>query len=79
MKIVADWKTIPKHISFICMGIYASAIAVFNMLPIQMQQSFNQQELRWASFILISIGMVGKYVDQSKRYIDENDRTISHD
>jgi hypothetical protein len=47
------------------MSIYTVAIATFNMLPSQMQESFNQQELRWASLILIGIGMAGKYVDQN--------------
>lgn len=62
---VSNWKAVHKHISFICMSIYASAIAVFNMLPEQMQNAFDQQELRWASLILIGIGMAGKYVDQN--------------
>lgn len=67
MKIVSDWRSVPRHISFICMSIYASAIAVFNMLPEPMQSSFNQTELRWGSFVLMLIGIVGKYVDQSAK------------
>lgn len=58
-------RNVHKRLSFICMGIYATAIAVFNMLPQPMQESFNQQELRWASLVLIGIGMVGKYVEET--------------
>lgn len=72
MKIVNDYKSVYKHISFICMAIYATAISVFNMLPPQLQNSFDQQELRWGSLALIGIGMVGKYVDQNLKGSDDD-------
>lgn len=67
MKIVDNWKDVPKHISTICMSVYGSAILAFNLLPSQMQASFNQSELRWWSFILMIIGIAGKYVDQTSK------------
>lgn len=70
MKIVDNWKDVPKHISTICMGIYGAAILAFNLLPPQMQASFDQAELRWSSLILMIIGIAGKYVDQSTKDSD---------
>lgn len=70
--VVPDWKKIPTHISTVCMALYSAAILAFNMLPSQMQESFNQQELRWASFILMVIGIAGKYVDQYSKVSDHD-------
>lgn len=70
MKLVADWKTVHRHISFVCMALFNAALGVYVMLPESLQNAISQTEARSFAFALIALGMIGKYVDQGNEYGD---------
>lgn len=65
MRIVKNWRDVHKHISTLSMGAFLSLCGIYNMMPPQLQNAFTPKELKIGAFVLITIGFLGKYVDQS--------------
>lgn len=64
LKLVSDWKSVHKHISFGCMSLFIGLCEVYNHLPQNFQNSFSPNELRYGAMALISLGIIGKYINQ---------------
>lgn len=64
MKLVSDWKSVHRHISFVCMTLFMAALSVYAMLPESLQNAITPGEAKVFAFALIGLGVIGKYVDQ---------------
>lgn len=72
MKLIDDWKRAHTYVSTQSMGLFLAAIWCFNALPHEMRDAFTPMELSLGGSVLLVIGLIGRYIDGSKRE-DSND------
>ena len=70
IKPVSNWRQVHKHISTLCMGAFMTSLTVFNLLPSAIQSALSATDMKIAAYVMIGLGLVGKYVDQGLK--DEN-------
>lgn len=74
VKLIDDWKRAHTYVSTQSMGLFLAAIWCFNALPHEMRDAFTTRELSIAGSVLLAIGLIGRYIDGTKK-----DGDIHHD